>query len=197
LRFENRRRSLRLAGYDYSSMGAYFLTICVKNRTALFGKIINGKMVNNENANLVISNWTKLPAHYPHIVLDSFIVMPNHVHGIIMIISENKQVVWAGLKSAPTKPLSEFVRAFKTFSSRAINLRLGTSGQSIWQRSYYEHVIRNEASLNRIREYIVTNPLRWHLDKENPQAQGKDEFDTWLASFSKKQLPYGGQYTPE
>ena len=78
------------------------------------------------------------------------------------------------------------VRAFKTFSARAINLRRGASGQPVWQRGYYEHVIRNETSLNRIRDYIATNPLRWHLDRENPQAQGKDEFDTWLAGFTVK-----------
>ncbi len=181
-----RRKSLRLAGYEYSQGGAYFVTICVKDRTPLFGKILNGEMVNNENGDLAMAAWNKLPGHYLHIALDAFMVMPNHVHGIIIITDEKAQPVGAGFKPAPTKPLPEVVRAFKTFSARAINLRRGASGQPLWQRGYYEHVIRNEESLNRIRDYIATNPWRWHLDRENPQAQGKDEFDTWLADFTVK-----------
>ncbi|MGQ9689180.1 MAG: transposase [Desulfobaccales bacterium] len=182
----HRRQSLRLPDYDYSHQGAYFVTTCVKDKKPLFAKILNGEMVSNENGSLVLDTWNKLPAHYPHIALDAFMVMPNHVHDILMIVEENDQPVGAGLKPAPTKPLSEVVRAFKTFSARAINLRRGASGQPVWQRGYYEHVIRNETSLNRIRDYIATNPLRWHLDRENPQAQGKDEFDTWLAGFTVK-----------
>ena len=144
MRFRTQRRSLRLPGYDYSQKGAYFLTICVKGRASLFGDIVNGKMDLNENGNLVIKTWSMLPVHYVHVGLDAFVVMPNHVHGILLIVEAGVQPVGAGLKPAPTKPLSEVVRAFKTFSSRSINLGRGAPGQPVWQRGYYEHVIRNE-----------------------------------------------------
>jgi REP element-mobilizing transposase RayT len=113
--------------------------------------------------------------------LDTFVVMPNHVHGIIVLT----EPAGAGLKPAPTKkpPLSEIIRAFKTFSSRRINALRDMPGISTWQRNYYEHVIRDEDVLSRVREYIATNPLRWELDRENPQRTGKDEFDRWLATF--------------
>ncbi len=182
-----RRRSLRLPGYDYSQPGAYFLTICVRGRTPVFGDIVNGEMIFNEYGKIVLQCWNKLPEHYPYVVLDAFAVMPNHVHAILLIIGPDLQYVGAGLKPAPTntKPLSEIVRGFKTFSSRSINLVRGTPGQPLWQRGYYEHIVRDEESLHRIRDYIATNPLRWHLDRENSQALGKDEFDVWLASLGK------------
>jgi REP element-mobilizing transposase RayT len=118
-----------------------------------------------------------LPNHYSHIDLDEYVVMPNHFHGIVWIRGDGR----AGLKPAPTAdrprahPLSEIVRAFKTFSARRINQMRSTPGMPVWQRDYYERVVRNERELNAIREYIQTNPLRWHLDKENPQriAQGR------------------------
>jgi len=101
--------------------------------------------------------------------LDVFVIMPNHIHGIIFLTD-----VGAGLKPAPTvpaghcHPLPEIVRGFKTFSSRKINELRNLSGTALWQRNYYEHVIRRDESLEKIREYIETNPLRWALDKENP-----------------------------
>lgn len=95
MRLAHRRKSLRLPDYDYSHQGAYFVTICVKDKMPLFGKIVNGEMVNNENGKLVLDTWNKLPAHYPHIALDAFMVMPNHVHGILMIVEENDQPVGA------------------------------------------------------------------------------------------------------
>ena len=105
--------------------------------------------------------------------------MPNHVHGIIII-----RDVGAGSEPAPTTKrhgLPEIVRQFKTFSARRINRRRGTPGQPVWQRNYYEHIIRHEESLNRIRDYILTNPLRWNLDRENPNRTGEDS--TWDSLF--------------
>ena len=182
------RRSIRLKGYDYSQPGAYFVTICTQDRVCLFGDVIGGEMQVNALGEIVQAVWDGLSEHYPFVVLDAFVVMPNHVHGVIII---TEPMVGAGLKPAPTKPvcqhhgLSEIVRAFKTFSARRINGLRGTSGVPIWQRNYYEHIIRTEDALQRIREYIATNPLRWHLDRENPHRLGEDEFDQWLRSFTK------------
>ena len=120
----------------------------------------------NRCGDVVLSCWADIPDHYSTVTLDLFVVMPNHVHGIIILTD-----VGAGLKPAPTKrnPLSEIVRAFKTFSARRINEYRNTAGSPVWQRNYYEHVIRNERELNQIREYISTNHLKWGLDGENPE----------------------------
>ena len=113
--------------------------------------------------------WNDLINHYPHVALDEFVVMPNHVHGVIRLNDDGR----AGLKPAPTDDgprrhgLSKIVRAFKTFSARRINELRGTAGTPVWQRNYYERVVRNERELNAIREYTRANPLNWHLDKEN------------------------------
>ena len=162
------RRSIRLKGYDYAQAGAYFVTVCTQDRVCLFGNVVDGKMRLNAVGQMVQAAWGDLPNHYPHVELDEFVIMPNHVHGIIFIVG-------AGFKPAPTIPikchgLAEIVRAFKTFSARRINQHLGMSGVPVWQRNYYEHIIRDESSLNRIRQYILDNPLRWTLDRENPDV---------------------------
>jgi REP element-mobilizing transposase RayT len=123
--------------------------------------------------------WKDLPDHYGQVLLDEFVAMPNHVHGIIIL---NDNTVGAGFKPAPTidnhdiqhrnsfkhHGLPEIIRAFKTFSARRINQARNTPGIPVWQRNYYEHVIRNEEDLNKVREYISTNPAGWDKDEENP-----------------------------
>ncbi len=151
-----RRRSLRLPGYDYSQAGAYFVTACTQNRVMLFGEVIDGDVRLNEMGTIVQQIWDDLPTHYHGIDLDAFIVMPNHVHGIIILADE----------SARRHAIPEIVRGFKTFSARRVNERAGKSGV-LWQRGYYEHVIRNEKALDRIRAYIANNPARWADDPEN------------------------------
>ena len=169
-----KRRSIRLRGYDYSRAGAYFVTICMKNRQCLFGDIVDGKLVFNENGQIVLSVWHGLTNHYSHVELDAFVVMQNHVHGIIVLHNENiggDGGVGAGLKPAPTVKrhgLSEIIRGFKTFSSRRINEMRETPSRPVWQRNYYEDIIRNDDELNRIREYIQNNPANWETDRENP-----------------------------
>jgi len=166
------RRSIRLKAYDYSQTGMYFLTICVNERACLFGEIKNGAMSLNDAGKIVESTWNDLPGHYAHVALDEFVIMPDHVHGIIVIDAH----VGAGFKPAPTKPaptrhgLPEIVRAFKTFSSRRINEARGMRGVSLWQRNYWERVIRNEQELTGLREYIHNNQLQWELDKLHPAA---------------------------
>jgi REP element-mobilizing transposase RayT len=154
------RRSIRLRGYEYTQSGAYFVTICIHQRECLLGDVINGDMVRNKCGDIVQECWNELPAHFPKMGLDTFVVMPNHVHGIILLRG-------GAASSAPT--LWDIVRAFKSLSAIRINRFLDRCGRPLWQRNYYEHIIRHEEALNRAREYIVLNPLRWHLDQENPK----------------------------
>ena len=175
-REQNRRRSIRLPGYDYAQAGAYFVTICTYNRDCLLGEILGSEMSLTRSGEVVLECWNDLPNHYSYVEIDEFVVMPNHVHGIVVLSDQqrknpNAQNVGAGLKPAPTKrhPLPEIVRAFKTFSSRRINERRGSPGLPLWQRNYYERVIRNERELDAIRQYIVDNPAKWAEDIENPQ----------------------------
>jgi len=177
---KHHRRSIRLKGYDYAQAGTYFVTICTRDRLCLFGEIGDNKMRLNEAGLMVDTAWQDLPHHYPYVQLDEYVIMPNHVHGTI--------IVGAGLKPAPTNHavptkrhgLPEIVRAFKTFSARRINRGRATPGVPVWQRNYYEHVVRNEESLNHIRHYIIDNPQRWALDRENPNASEPERENAWL-----------------
>jgi putative transposase len=160
------RRSIRLRGYDYSRAGAYFVTVCTHNRMCLFGEIINGKMRLNDGGCAVVDSWQWLASQYNYVELDAWVVMPNHMHGIIVIHDGR-----GGSRTAPTdkrKPLGRLIGAFKTVSTKCINEMRGTPNASIWQRNYYEHIIRDDESLHRICEYIINNPLQWTLDRENP-----------------------------
>jgi putative transposase len=163
------RKSIRKPGYDYSGPGSYFVTVCAYNRQCIFGDIIDGIMKLNRSGEIVESSWKQLSQHYERIELDAFIVMPNHVHGIITLFD-----VGAGLRPALTEmktkshSLPEIVRAFKSFSSRAINEIQNSHGIETWQRNYYDHIIRSEKALNLIRLYIKTNPLLWNFDPDNP-----------------------------
>ena len=168
---KHHRRSIRLKEYDYSRAGAYFVTICTHNREYLFGNVVNDETVLSRHGEIVKNVWCNLTNHYLNIKLDAFIVMPNHIHGIIVLIDVD--IVGAGLKPAPTDltkyyPLSEIVRGFKTFSARHVNELRITPGIPVWQCNYHEHIVRNENELNRIREYIINNPLQWQFDRENP-----------------------------
>ena len=154
-----RRRRLRLPDHDYASPGAYFVTICTHRRVCLFGQIINDTMRPNPFGEIVETCWQDLAVHYPNVRLDAFIIMPNHIHGILILEEP--------IRSA--HGLTEIIRAFKTFSARRINEKRGTSGLPLWQRGYYEHIARNDAALDGIRAYIEANPARWPYDKNNPQ----------------------------
>jgi REP element-mobilizing transposase RayT len=162
------RQSNRLREYDYSQAGGYFVTICTWQRESLFGEIVDAEMRLNNLGYLVCDAWTDLTRHYRHVALDAFVVMPNHVHGIIFISDVEAR---AGLKPAPTvkwHDLSEIVRGFKTFSSRRINESRNNQGCPVWQRNFYDRVLRNGDELTRARAYTINNPLKWERDKENP-----------------------------
>lgn len=187
-----RKSSLRLRSFDYTTDGAYFVTICTKNRENFFGEIENEKIVLNDCGKIVQKCWNDLPNHYSNCRLDEFVIMPNHAHGIIWINNLPKPV-GTGFKPVPTHPepaptrpesvptnpepvpthatlhgLSEIIRGFKTFSSRQINIKFVEQSTPLvfrWQRSFHDHIIRNEDELNRIRDYIRLNPINWTKDK--------------------------------
>lgn len=175
------RRSIRLRGYDYTSPGAYFVTICAYGRECLFGEVADGEVVLSEYGAIIEQVWHDLPLHYPHVRLDTWVIMPNHVHGIIILVGES-DAVGAGLGPAPTAAptamkrhgLPEIVRALKSFSARRINELRGVSGVPVWQRNYWEHVIRSERTLHLIQQYILDNPACWHLDRYHPAPAIRD-----------------------
>ncbi len=192
------RRSIRLAGFDYSQSAAYFVTVCAQGRGSLFGTVVDGTMQPNDAGRMIQAAWDGLPQRFPGLELDAFVVMPNHVHGIIVIPVANDATgpVGAGLVPARCAPittgattrattrvaptLGDVVGAFKSWTT--VLYARGVRGAGwvsfdgrLWQRNYYEHIIRGEAELDRIREYIMTNPVRWAEDRENPQGRAENE----------------------
>ena len=181
----HRRRSRRLKGYDYSQAGAYFITICTHNKECTFGHVLDGEMVLNDTGRMVQTVWDELAGQFPGLELDTFTVMPNHVHGIIALNPEtaeartphtNKSEPVGALLAAPSQQgraspaptLGDVMRVFKSLSAIRVN-RMAMRTGSLWQRNYYEHVIRGEDDLNDIRQYILDNPARWAEDENNPE----------------------------
>jgi DNA-binding Lrp family transcriptional regulator/REP element-mobilizing transposase RayT len=165
------RKSLRLSHYDYSQNGAYFITLCTHRRECLFGEIQDGVMVPNDYGRIVIEEWYKSEAIRNEIELDEFVLMPNHIHGILLIDRRGDRLVAQGRTTGPIqKSLSSFIAGFKSSVTKEINALRDSPGTPVWQRNYYEHIIRNEDDLSQTREYIVNNPMQWALDKENPHC---------------------------
>ena len=180
------RRSIRLKGYDYTQVGAYFITICSYQREHIFGEIVNGEMKLSKFGLVAKQQWEKLPKRFPNIELGAFVVMPNHGHGVIQIIEHERKGIAENLQNldedssryAPTKNQQKFgkmipnsiptiVRSYKSAVAYRINLMRGTNGIPVWQRNYYEHIVRNERELELITKYIDYNPLNWQLDRDN------------------------------
>jgi len=168
------RRSIRLKGYDYSLAGLYFITICCENKIHRFGKIENDKMVLNENGTIANNEWYKLLIRYPNFELDTFQLMPNHMHGIISLKNTENRMKnmhsqnGAGASPAPT--ISDIIGVYKSLVANGC-LKLYKSENKImgkfWQRNYYEHIIRSENSYHTISNYIINNPAKWNDDKFN------------------------------
>lgn len=171
------RQSIRLHGYDYSQAGAYFITICTHQRQALFGHIADGIMVLNEAGMTAEKYWLAIPDHFPSVRLDEYVVMPNHLHGIIWIDPVGAQFIapqthiasnnpgtteMGAINRAPT--VGNIIRAFKARCTHAINQHNPTPGCALWQRNYHEHIIRNETAYLAIVEYIRSNPQTWPDD---------------------------------
>ncbi len=179
------RQSIRLKHHDYSSPGAYFVTICVHEKQILLGDVQESQVVPNHAGNVVLEVLQSLPQRFPDVVIDIFVIMPNHVHVIIEIAEPQPVTVGAqfiaplpasedgvhgathegAIYRAPT--LGEVVRAFKAVSAMRIRREIGLT-HFAWQRNYFERVIRSDRELDDTRAYILENPLCWHLDEENP-----------------------------
>lgn len=175
------RRSIRLKGYDYSQSGMYFITICTQSRRCLFGEIFDGEMKCNAFGQIVKSQWHELSKRFVNIKFDEFIVMPNHIHGIVIVGAplagahvKNRVATStsrAAARAAPT--LGDIIGAYKSLVFQYCLEHIKSNSPKrvlgkIWQRNYYEHIIRSEDSLEKIRNYIVTNPKNWDEDELNP-----------------------------
>lgn len=177
------RRSIRLPRYNYSSYGYYFVTICTHDRYELFGKIVGAtrgsslirrrpgsiqiQMVLNKYGKIVENIWTTLPDHHA-VKLDEYQIMPNHIHFIIVLLGGPKL---GGSRPAPTT-LGTVVGLLKSECTKQIRREMGNLDKIVWQRNYYENVIRDEQSLNKTRQYIKNNPINWKFDRNNPKNPG-------------------------
>ena len=191
---KHQRKSIRLSEYDYSFPNWYYITICTHERRNLFGKIKNGKMILNKFGNVVEGEWIRTKEARKYVDLDYYVIMPNHLHGIIIIeqsieknnvqsplnttknvgatrqVAQNKDVR-AIRRIAPTKQtlipnsLSSIIGQFKSKVKKRLREISGNPDLKIWQRNYYEHIIRNEIDLQNIRRYITLNPLKWEIDE--------------------------------
>jgi REP-associated tyrosine transposase len=156
------RKKIRLPGYDYSSTGAYFVTTGTRGRELLF--------LDHELKDTAERCWRWLETQYAHVLLDEFVVMPNHFHGVLVIkdAEEGHTESASDQVLVKIKPLGGLIGAFKTVSTQEINRLRGIAGVPVWQRNYYERIVRDDEELTRIRDYILANPLMWADDPENP-----------------------------
>lgn len=190
------RHSIRLKEYDYSEPGFYFITICVRNKQCILGEIISeenyfdgAKIKLSKLGKIINEVWLLIPEHHNNVELDEFVIMPNHIHGIVVIRDIDGWKCFAPahplsrgvacnaptreFKKQPSGSLATIVGSFKSATSKIIR-RINSWEYFSWQRNYYEHIIRDEKELNKIRNYIINNPLRWFDDPENPYKNKKN-----------------------
>jgi len=177
MRYTPIRKIIRLQGYDYSKNGAYFVTICIKDKMKILGDNTDGKIILSKIGTIVHEHWQSIPNHFPQIALDEYVIMPDHFHGII-IINNDFVVPYMGDRkntisktnipeslTFPKHHLGIIINQFK----RACTIEIRKSGfQFAWQSRFYEHIIRDDNDLQRIREYIQTNPLKHEIQYESP-----------------------------
>jgi putative transposase len=172
------RHSIRLKYYDYSSAGAYFISICTKNRVCLFGEIRQDKIELNEYGEIARDEWIKSAKIRSEIELDEYVVMPNHFHAIAWINHEGDRLIGKGdrpvartdkAKGPVPQSIGALMAGFKSAVTKHINEIRHTPGVAVWQRNYYEHIIRADDELLEVRQYILANPAKWALDRENPE----------------------------
>ncbi len=201
---KHRRRSIRLKEYDYALAGAYFITVCTQGRLSLFGEVVDGVVQLNDAGRIIQIAWEELPKYYVGVETDAFVVMPNHIHGIIVLVGAGPRACPAGGRvqgPAPTissmlgnteqpqgvatiMSLPNVIHRFKTITTKRYADGVKQYGWTpfpgrLWQRNYYEHIIRSEESLNHIRQYIAGNPMNWTIDRENPLAMEPEPEDAW------------------
>ena len=145
-----KRKSPRLRDYDYATSGAYLVTVCARDRACLFGTVIEDEVRLSKIGETVARAWIEIPSHFDGVALDQFVVMPNHLHGFVLLS-----------RAGHAPPLPVLIGSFKSAASRA-------AGRALWQRTFHDHVIRRESELHALRRYVIENPLKWALDRENP-----------------------------
>jgi REP element-mobilizing transposase RayT len=188
LKFDARihhRHSIRLKGYDYRLPGAYFVTLCTWQRECTFGEVVGGEVRLSPAGLLAQKQWLRLEKRFPEVDLPAFVIMPNHVHGIIMIRDTPGRGAGEDLRSprqedSPLRPysgprvaagsLGAIVRSYKASVTWRIHAMNGYSQRPVWQRNYYEHIVRHELELQSIWNYIDSNPLLWKQDQLHPDA---------------------------
>jgi REP element-mobilizing transposase RayT len=175
---KHHRRSIRLKGYDYSQCGAYFITICINHGRTFLGKIREGEMFASPAGEMVAESWDDLPLRFPNIDLDEFTIMPNHIHGIFLITDLDSRpndnpttlgTIIGALKSISTH---QYIKGVEKHNWEPFDKKL-------WQRNYYDRIIRNERELEAIRAYIINNPANWTEDKLHPSAKPNKFNSTW------------------
>lgn len=166
------RRTLRLPEFDYSQPGAYFVTIVTQDRILLFGEILNGEMILNEVGKSVAELWLSIPEHFSNVELGEYVVMPNHIHGIISINNVGATHASPLPKSNGPTPgsIGAIVGSFKSAATKMIHKFPNIHRKRLWQRNYYEHVIRNERDYQAIYDYILANPVNWEKDNDYSQV---------------------------
>ncbi|SHJ32118.1 REP element-mobilizing transposase RayT [Desulfatibacillum alkenivorans DSM 16219] len=183
-----RHKSIRLKNYDYSRPGAYYITICTQDKACLLGQVVNRKTVPSDAGKMVRQIWEEIPSRYPGVRLDAFVLMPNHIHGIIILERKsslqdcNQRGAESGRPQGylAAMSLSDIVRRFKTLTTRKYIDGVNQLGWprfngKLWQQNFYDHIIRKEESLHSIREYIANNPAQWELDKYNPFSMNRKD----------------------
>ena len=166
-----RRKSIRLKNFDYTTPCAYFITICIQHRKPLLSKIINGQTILTRFGEIVSKQWYSLPESVSGLELDEMVIMPNHLHGILMFPDTQPP--------NSVKTLGQVIAYLKYLTTKTINQIQNTAGYPVWQRNYYEHIIRNEQELFLIQQYILDNPVQWNQDRENPLGKYKKPLYPW------------------
>jgi putative transposase len=167
------RRSIRLPGYDYGQPGVYYVTLTLQDREPILGSVVGDDVQLSILGEIALAEWLRTPTIRPEVTLDEFVIMPDHLHGIIVICEERNGVSFVGANSdsprrftpfrSPSRTVGAIIRGFKGASTKRINQQRGTPGVRLWQRNYYEHIVRNERDHRRIQQYILENPMRFNL----------------------------------
>ena len=187
------RRSTRLKHFDYRRCVAYFVTICVADRACVFGEVVDGEMRLSRRGMIARDCWLDIPNHHPHVELDEFVIMPNHLHGIVLFVGDATGMfpvvaTPASRPSLATGPavgsLGAVIGSYKSAVTRNINRHRPGAATGMWQHNYYDHIIRNDFARDRIGDYILMNPLRWAQDEHNPTGDATDRLSAFMESLA-------------
>ncbi len=174
------RRSIRLPGFDYSQIGQYFVTICAFEMRCIFGKIEKCKVHLSRIGEIATEFWLRIPQHFPEVAVDPFVIMPNHLHGILSIKDRARHAVPLREEHHPEgfrKPIEgsipTVIRSYKSAVTKRVREALGNKTIEVWQSNYFERVLRNGKEFGDASRYIIENPLKWHLNQHKPETRWK------------------------